>query len=521
MWQPNILGIKSLRGNALVTAYMVCCGIAFTMFGYDQAVVGALSNNPSLLHHMGVIKTDPLIVGCIVAIFSVGAIFGSAVTMLIGYRTGRRWLIFIGCLFLVIGAALQATSFSLAQMIAGRLIAGFGVGFVSCTIPLLASEIAKPNRRGILIAALFTLAVVSAMAKCSNDEFIWRFPAAFQGFFGTFTAVWFPNRYQLAFQRCAKSQTQATIFLLPESPRWLYARGYVEAANNVLARVYDQTEHSELIQATYAALKAEVDDEEKREEKGFRLFTQCIKAMFWDTTDLKLGRRLRLCFLVMMLQEMSGLNVIVPYTNNLFEIDLKFDALKSIMIAAIIQVAWAAFTTCGMLTIERWGRRPTLMIGTTICTLGMTGFTISIAIGSESAGWAGMVMLIVFFFGFAFGMLPMSWLYPSEILPLHMRHVGLGVAGITTWLFTFLTVFTGPISFTATGYKIFILYIIFNALVFPYAYFLMVETKDKTLEEVNLAFSPVAAASILGPQVMARTHDEKDQMSGQVVEKEW
>jgi MFS family permease len=48
-------------------------------------------------------------------------------------------------------------------MIAGRLIAGFGVGFISCTIPLLISEIAQPNRRGILIAALFTLAVVSLL----------------------------------------------------------------------------------------------------------------------------------------------------------------------------------------------------------------------------------------------------------------------------------------------------------------------------------------------------------------------
>jgi hypothetical protein len=53
MWQPNILGIRRLRGNALVTAYMVVCGIAFMMFGYDQAVVGALSSNPTLLKHMG------------------------------------------------------------------------------------------------------------------------------------------------------------------------------------------------------------------------------------------------------------------------------------------------------------------------------------------------------------------------------------------------------------------------------------------------------------------------------------
>ena len=56
MWHPNILGIKSLRGDALVTVYMVVCGIAFIMFGYDQAVLGALSGNPSFLEHMGVVN---------------------------------------------------------------------------------------------------------------------------------------------------------------------------------------------------------------------------------------------------------------------------------------------------------------------------------------------------------------------------------------------------------------------------------------------------------------------------------
>lgn len=56
MWIPHKLGIKALRGNVLVTAYMIVCGIAFIMFGYDQAVLGALSGNPSFLEHMGVSK---------------------------------------------------------------------------------------------------------------------------------------------------------------------------------------------------------------------------------------------------------------------------------------------------------------------------------------------------------------------------------------------------------------------------------------------------------------------------------
>jgi MFS family permease len=111
VWHPNVQGIRSLRGNVLITSYMVVCGIAFIMFGYDQAVLGALSSNASLLKHIGVSineshqlladvpqTTDPLIIGCVIAIFSVGAILGSITTLIFGYRFGRRWLICVSAL---------------------------------------------------------------------------------------------------------------------------------------------------------------------------------------------------------------------------------------------------------------------------------------------------------------------------------------------------------------------------------------------------------------------------------------
>lgn len=358
---------------------------------------------------------------------------------------------------------------------------------MSSTVPVLLSEIARPNARGQLIAALFTLAVsgialaewmiFGVLSNSTNEEYIWRFPVAFQTFFGLFAMIF--------------------IFFLPESPRWLYAQGYHAEATNILARVYNEAGESDLVAETSAALKIEVQDEEAHEDRGFQLFLSCLKCVFWDTTELQLGRRLRLCILIMMLQEMSGLNVIIAYSSSLFAVDLHFTPLKSVMVSACIQVAFASFTVPAMFSIERWGRRPTLMLGTVLCTGGMTGFTVAIAIGTESAGWAGMVMLIIFFLGFAFGMLPISWLYPAEVLPLHMRHVGEGIAGLVAWIFTFLTVFTGPISIENTGWKVFILYIIFNALAFPFAYFMMVETKDKTLEEVNLAFSKHGPQSVI------------------------
>lgn len=98
----------------------------------------------------------------------------------------------------------------------------------------------------------------------------------------------------------------------------------------------------------------------------------------------------------------------------------------------------------------------------------MLGFTVCISYGSEAAGWAGMVMLIVFYAGFGFGMLPISWLYPAEIMPVHLRHMAEGVGAATSWLFTFVTLFTGPIAIEKIGWKIFVLYVIFNFLTFPF-----------------------------------------------------
>ncbi len=65
-----------------------------------------------------------------------------------------------------------------------------------------------------------------------------------------------------------------------------------------------------MVLETSAALKIEAEEEDAYEDKGLQLFFTCLKAVVWDTTELRLGKRLRLCIIIMMLQEMSGLNIV-------------------------------------------------------------------------------------------------------------------------------------------------------------------------------------------------------------------
>lgn len=120
-------------------------------------------------------------------------------------------------------------------------------------------------------------------------------------------------------------KVQPTIFLLPESPRWLFAIGRVEDANEIIAKMYATTTSSDIVTKIRAALQVEVEIESSTEEKGWRLFLTCVRAIFYDTTQLKLGRRLRLCILITFLQEMSGLNIVSAssdHSNRLFELQI-------------------------------------------------------------------------------------------------------------------------------------------------------------------------------------------------------
>jgi MFS family permease len=104
-------------------------------------------------------------VGLIVAIYEVGCFFGSILTAFVGEQLGRRKSIGGGVIIMIIGALLQATSYSRAQMIVARIVAGIGMGAINSTIPVLQAEFSPKATRGICksphLKLLFTVELIN------------------------------------------------------------------------------------------------------------------------------------------------------------------------------------------------------------------------------------------------------------------------------------------------------------------------------------------------------------------------
>ena len=128
----------------------------------DQGLLGGLLTLESFLHYfpqIDVVNPPPgsnpshasNIQGITVGAYTLGCFFGAVATIWLGNMLGRKRTIMVGSIIMIIGAILQASSYSLAQLIPGRWICGFGNGMNTSTVPTWQAETSKPHRRGQMV----------------------------------------------------------------------------------------------------------------------------------------------------------------------------------------------------------------------------------------------------------------------------------------------------------------------------------------------------------------------------------
>ncbi|MCJ1303517.1 hypothetical protein MMC08_006327 [Hypocenomyce scalaris] len=464
----------SLRGKPLLYLITATSSSGFLLFGFDNGVFSGINVLPWFLTTF---STSTNIFSTINAIFLVGAALGALLALMVGNRLGRRWTIFLGCVIAGIGAIVQGTPTKVAQLLVGRIISGVGVGVLTSTIGLWQAETTPSKVRGRYMAMqLFFGSFGNLLSTWINY--------GLHSYKGRF-AFLFPLLFQLVFVVV----TGSLILFLPESPRWLVKKGRHEQALAVMERLngagatYTQEELLLELQAI-----RQVDEMEQ--EAGGHL------GGFFTNGPTQNFKRIALGTTVMIFHQLNGVNSISYYVPTLATDFIGAPRSEALWISGLSSVCVVVFSIIPVLFLDRFGRRvflwfPTYLQAVTFIIVAalLAKAPPTTAGNSNSYGIAVLSFIFVFFAlnnGSWFGT---TWVYPAELMPLHLRERGMGFAVIWYWLFDFMMVEITPIALKNIGYKFYIILAVFNVVIATVIYFVFPETARKSLEQIDYDFA--------------------------------
>ncbi|OGE56639.1 hypothetical protein PENARI_c003G10435 [Penicillium arizonense] len=442
------------------------------LYGYDLGVIAEVIICQSFTSKFTPSDTQS---GLVVSLFTAGAFFGAGFAGPSGDYLGRRRTISLGCLVFCLGGGLQTGARTIAYLYSGRLLAGFGVGFLTMMIPLYQAEICHPSIRGRVTALQQFMLGVGAL--CAS----WISYGTYVGFSPDNHAQW---QLPLGLQVAPAVFLGLLIMFFPESPRWLIDHGKAEEGLKTLAKLHAHgNENDPWVQAEFAQIQESINFEHENEAKSYvELLTH--RSSF---------RRLFLCCALQASVQMTGVSAIQYYSPKIYEQigisgsdTLRYQAINSI-------IALIAQFLC-MMFIDRFGRRWTLITGNLgnmvtfiIATILLAKFPPST--NNTGAHWGFIIMTWLYNFSFSATCGPLSWIIPAEVFDTRTRSKGVSIATMTSFAFNTMIGQVTPIAMTNIQYRFYYIFVVCNFTNALFFYLLLPETKKVPLEEMNQMFS--------------------------------
>ncbi|KAL9098565.1 MAG: hypothetical protein Q9163_005799 [Psora crenata] len=122
------------------------------------------------------------------------------------------------------------------------------------------------------------------------------------------------------------------------------------------------------------------------------------------------------------------------------------------------------------------------------CSLCMVIIAAMLAVDNLASQWVFVAFCFLFFDVFSLGILPVSWMYASEIMPLRTRNKGVALGVGSHWLSNFVVVYVTPTAIDNLGYRLYIIWAVLNAVFVPITYFFYPETARRSLEDLDEVF---------------------------------
>lgn len=299
------MAAMAFRGAKLQLAIAAAGAFAFLLQGYDQALMNGILTLDSFVEQFPQLNTrgqsatssTAVLQGTVVAIYEVGSASGSIACFFIGDWLGRRKTILLAGYIALVGIILQTTPFQLAQLIVARVVTGVGVGMFTSTIPVWVSECSRAKARGkmVMLEGMFAIGGVFLVTWIElgfyfvqNNSAGWRVPIALQAIFAIGTLCF--------------------VSFLPESPRWLIAKGKDQKATSILSQLSSVDSTRESIDHDFNEIHASIAAEHGGDTAN----------PFAMTEDRQLYRT-ALAVTLNMLAQMCGVNIIAFYSNVIFQ----------------------------------------------------------------------------------------------------------------------------------------------------------------------------------------------------------
>lgn len=488
------MGFKTafgLTGHALsILQIALIVAPSFVLFGYNQAGIGGLLSEkdwvktfPEIdtVHATGTTKSSKsTLQGFVVATFVIGALIGALSCSYTGDIFGRRNVIFAGAVFTLVGEVLEASSFSLAQFIVGRVLIGAGVGQLSSIVPVWQSETsgAKNRGRSVVVTGLFICLgyVLESWIDLGFFEF------------KTGPLTWRPP---IAIAVAFSLVLMASVYVFPESPRWLLMKNRVQEARESLSVLRGHAEDSLEVQAELAGIELSLEE------------TSGNAAKLGDMLKMgeeKLLYRFFLCMLLQFYQQMSGSNLVSVYATTLFQTNLGLSSeLSRVLTGGAL--TWKFLSSfIAFVTIDRFGRRAVFIlsgIGMSCC---MIALAVSTSFGKENraAQIAAGCFIYLYNTFVPIGFLGANFLYCTEVAPIRLRMAMSSISTANHWLWNFVVVMVTPVAIETIGWQFYIVFAVIAACVPVSVYFLFPETMGRNLEEIDMVFreSPSVWATV-------------------------
>ena len=423
--------------------YFICCVSAMggLLFGYDWVVIGGAK--PFYELYFGIEQT-PTLQGLAMTTANIGCLAGAMVAGAMADRFGRRPLLQLAALLFTTSALATGLFNDFTLFNVARFIGGIGIGVASALSPMYIAEVAPAHIRGRLVSLNQMTIVLGILAaqivnmllaepidtSLGREELLSTWNVA-EGWRWMFWAETLPAALFLIMS-----------FFITESPVYL--------------RMRESRRNGERSQSAQAA--------------GLRELFQPQYA-----------RVLLLGLVIALFQQWCGTNVIFNYAQEIFQ-GAGYPVDGMFINIVITGIANVLFTFIALYTVERWGRRWLMLIGS--LGLGLIYLTLGTCYYFHVEGVLMVVLVVMGISCYAMTLAPVTWVLLSEIFPNRIRGIAMATCTFALWTGCCTLTYTFPVMNAHLGsYGSFWTYALICLAAFVFLYHRCPETKGKQLEE--------------------------------------